>query len=196
MKPDSSGTSDRTGPIVTYVAGSALFFSVIYFASDAIEAAQGGFSDFQLTLTLIAEAAVPFFVIALYLVQRPAIGRLGLISSAAYAYAYAFFTYTVIYALVENVDTYKHLSDDLGLSMFVHGVVMVLAGLGLGVAIIRAGVLPAWTGVALIIGVVAVSATQGAPEGIQLVAAGIRALAFAGMGLAVIRSAARTMHRS
>ena len=59
------------------MAGSALAFSVIYFASDVIEAAQGGTSDFQLALTLVAEIAVPFFVIALYLVQRPAIGRLG-----------------------------------------------------------------------------------------------------------------------
>lgn len=182
--------------MVTLVASSALFFSVIYFASDVIEAAQGGFSDFQLALTLIAELAVPFFVIALYLVQRPAIGRLGLVSSIAYAYAYAFFSYTVIYALTQDVGDYEALSDDLGMSMFLHGVVMVLAGLGFGYATIRARVLPAWTGVALIIGVVTVSATQGAPEGVQVVAAGIRALAFAGMGLAVIRAARGTMHRS
>jgi len=118
------------------------------------------------------------------------------VSSVAYAYAYAFFTYTVIYALVQNVDTYEHLSDDLGISMFLHGVIMVLAGLGFGWATIRARVLPAWTGVALMVGVVAVAATQGAPEGVQLVAAGIRALAFAGMGLAVLRSTPGTMHRS
>lgn len=180
---------------MTWVAGSALIFSVIYFASDVIEAANGGFTDFQLILTLIGEIAVPFFVVALYLVQRPAIGRLGLVSSAAYAYAYVFFTYTVVYALVQNVDTYQNLSDDLGISMFLHGVIMVLAGLGFGYAAIRARVLPAWTGAALMLGVVAVSATQGAPEGIQLVAAGIRALAFAGMGLAVIQEVRAAGHQ-
>ena len=171
------------------MAGSALAFSVIYFASDVIEAAQGGFSDFQLALTLVAEIAVPFFVIALYLVQRPAIGRLGRIGSIGYAYAYAFFSFTVVYALAEGVGDYGALSEDLGLSMFLHGAVMLLAGLAFGYATVRAGVFPVWTGVALMVGVVAVSATQSAPEGVQLVAAGVRALGFAGMGLSVIRSA-------
>jgi hypothetical protein len=47
--------------------------------SDLVEAINGGFSNAQLVLTFVAEAAIPFFVIGLYVVQRPAIGRLGLV---------------------------------------------------------------------------------------------------------------------
>lgn len=63
---------------------------------------------------------------------------------------------------------------------------MVIGGLGFGLAVVRAGVLPAWAGLALIVGVVAVALTQTAPEGLQLAADGIRAPGFAGMGLALL----------
>ena len=42
---------------------AALVFSALYFISDLIEAQHGGFSDFQLWLTLIAEAAIPIFIV-------------------------------------------------------------------------------------------------------------------------------------
>ena len=88
--------------LATVTGASALFFSALYFASDVVETAQGGFSDWQLVLTLIAEAAIPFFVWGLYLCQLPRIGRLGLWSAAVYALVYAAFTGTVIYALVNS----------------------------------------------------------------------------------------------
>lgn len=50
----------------------------------------------------------------------------------------------------------------------------------------RAEVLPRWTGVALALGVVAVAASQGAPEGVQLVAAALRDLGIAGMGAGLL----------
>ncbi len=165
---------------------AALSFSALYFLSDGIEALQGGFSTAQLLLTLVAEAAIPFIVVGLYMTQRPRIGRLGLISALAYAYAFVFFTGTVVYALVHATSDYSTLSDDLGALMSAHGAVMVFAGIGFGAAVIRARVLPAWTGVALGAGVVAVAATQSAPEGVQLLAAAVRDLAFAGMGLALL----------
>ncbi len=65
---------------------------------------------------------------------------------------------------------------------------MVFAGIGFGIAVFRAGVLPSWTGPALGVGVALVAATQTAPEGVQLLAAAIRDLGFAGMGLALLRS--------
>jgi hypothetical protein len=180
---------DRLGddPAARLIGLAALVFSALYFLSDVIEALQDGFSDGQLLLTLVAEAAIPVFVIGLYLVQRPEIGRLGAVGAAAYAYAYVFFTGTVVYALVEGFPDYDALSDDLGLSMTVHGAIMLLAGLGFGYAVIRARVLPAWTGAALMAGVVLVALTQGTAEGVQLVAAGIRDLGFAGMGAALLR---------
>lgn len=169
---------------------SALVFSVLYFASDAIEATQGGFSDAQLWLTLVAEAAIPFFVIGLYLAQRPRIGRLGGVSAVAYAYAFVFFTGTVVYALLEGTPDIDALDDEIGLAMTLHGAIMLFAGIGFGYAVAKAGVLPRWTGLTLIAGVVLVAATQAAPAGVELAAAGVRDLAFAAMGLALLRGSA------
>jgi ZIP family zinc transporter len=111
------------------VGAAALLFSVAYFASDAIEAAQGGFSTGQLWLTLVAEAAIPFFVVGLYLVQRPAIVRLGAWGAYGYAAAYAFFVWTVIYPLIHDVPDFDALSDVFGIWLVLGGALMVFAGL-------------------------------------------------------------------
>jgi hypothetical protein len=176
----------RDIPAAALVGLTALVFSALYLASDIIEAVQGGFSGGQLGLTLIAEAAIPVFVIGLYLVQRPQIARLGQLSAAAYAYSYVFFTGTVVYALTDGTSNYTALSHDLQPWMTIHGAVMVLAGVGFGVAVIRAKVLPRWTGVMLMAGVVLVSVSQTLPEGPQLLAAALRDLGFAGMGASLL----------
>lgn len=176
-------------PILVGLA--AVAFSALYVLSDTMETVQGGFSDTQLVLTLIAEAAIPIVVLGLYALQRPRIGRLGLVSAVAYAYCYVFFTGTVVYAMVRHTGDYSALTAELGASMTVHGAIMVAAGIGFGLAVIRASVFPAWTGAALIVGVLAVAATQSSPEAIQLVAAGIRAAALAGMGIALIQGTGR-----
>jgi hypothetical protein len=187
-------TAPRDIPTTALVGLTALAFSALYVVSDVIEALQGGFSDGQLGLTLIAEAAIPVFVIGLYLVQRPEIGRLGRLGAAAYAYSYVFFTATVVYALIDGTSTYSVLSHDLQPWMTMHGAVMVLAGLGFGVAVIRAKVLPRWTGIALMAGVVLVSLSQTLPAGPQVLAAAIRDLGFAGMGAALLGAHALSGH--
>jgi hypothetical protein len=93
----------------------------------------------------------------------------------------------VVYALVDGTGNYTALSHDLQPWMTIHGAVMVLAGLGFGLAVIRAKVLPRWTGIALMAGVVLVSLSQALPEGPQVLAAGIRDLGFASMGAAILR---------
>jgi hypothetical protein len=185
-------TALRDNPTATLVGLTALAFSALYLLSDVIEAIQGGFSGSQLGLTLIAEAAIPIFVIGLYLVQRPHIGRLGQLSAAAYAYSYVFFTGTVVYALADGTSDYNALSHDLQPWMTIHGTIMVLAGLGFGFAVIRAKVLPPWTGIALMAGVVLVSLSQTLPEGPQVLAAAIRSLGFAGMGAALLGAQRRS----
>ena len=104
-------------PTASLVGATALAFSALYLLSDVIEAIQGGFSDGQLWLTLVAEAAIPIFVIGLYVVQRPHIGRLGRLTAVAYAYSYVFFTGTVVYALNQHTSDYGRLTDDLGWTM-------------------------------------------------------------------------------
>lgn len=166
---------------------SAVLFSALYLLSDVIEAIQGGFSDGQLWLTLVAEAAIPVFVIGLAVAQRPRIGRWGQVSAVAYAYAYVFFTGTVVYALIAGTSDFDALSRDLSPWMVLHGAVMVFAGLGFGYAVIKAKVLPSWTGIAVMVGVVLVSVSHGLPAGAQVTAAGIRDLAFAGMGASLVQ---------
>jgi hypothetical protein len=172
----------------TAIGLAALTFSCLYFLSDAIEAAQGGFSVGQLWLTLLAEAAIPMFVVGLAKVHGPGFRRLGWASAWAYAYSYVFFTGTVVYALVRHTETYAELSRQLGPAMLVHGAVMVVAGIGFGAAVLRARLLPPWTAAALMAGVVLVALTQTMPTAAGLAAAALRAGAFAGMGFALLRS--------
>jgi hypothetical protein len=176
----------RALPTTASVGLIALVFSALYLASDLIEVLQGGFSGGQLGLTLIAEAAIPVFVIGLYRVQRPQIGGLGRCGAAAYAYSYVFFTGTVVYALIDKTGDYAELSRDLQPWMTIHGALMVLAGLAFGAAVMSARVLPSWTGITLMAGVVLVALAQTLPEGLQLSAAAVRDLGFAGMGAALL----------
>ena len=162
-------------------------FSAVYLVSDVIELAQGGFSTLRLCLTYAGEAAIPLFVLGLYSAQRPHVGRLGLFGAVAYAYSYVFFTTTVVYALVAGTPNYQTLADVFGPWMIIHGLVMLVGGLAFGFAVARAGVLPRWTGVCLMAGVVLVSAASGLPTLARAVAESLPAAAFAGMGFALLR---------
>jgi hypothetical protein len=164
---------------------------VLYFLSDLIELAQGRFSTSQLALTYAAEAAIPLFVLGLLAVQRPRIGTLGLVGAVTYAYTFVFFTSTVVYALVDHTHDWAGLTTQLGAWIAIHSVLMVLAGVMFGAAVIQANVLPRWTGIALIVGMVLMAVTSSLPDVTQTMSAGIRDLAFAGMGAAVLRAWAR-----
>jgi hypothetical protein len=59
--------------------------------------------------------------------------------------------------------------------------------------VLRAKLLPAWTAVALMVGVILVAAAQGLPAGVQLTAAGVRDLGFAGMGAGLLRRASQRL---
>lgn len=179
------------------VGWAAVVFSVVYVLSDVIELAQGGFSTVQLVLTYAAEAAIPLFVPGLWAVQRRwaivgiRVGALGLAGSIGYAYAYVFFTGTVLYSLIEHSRDWTDLLAHVEPWMTVHGAVMVVAGVCLGIAVARAGVFPRWSGYALAAGVVLVAATNSAPDPLRTVAATIRAAAFVGMGVASLRLGGR-----
>lgn len=169
------------------VGWAAIVFSALYVVADVVEVAQGDFSTFRLLLTYGAEAAIPLFVIGLYVVQRPAIGPLGLVGAVAFAYSYVFFTSTVVYALVADIPDWQGVSDAFGAWLVVHGAVMLVGGLAFGWAVWHAGVLPRWTGVCLMVGVVAIAAASGSGNAVRLVAEAVTATAFIGMGLALVR---------
>lgn len=169
------------------VLGTAtLVFSVLYFISDMIELIHGGFSTGQLALTYAAEAVIPFLVLGLYTFQRPRIGRVGLVGALAYAYAFIFFTGTVVYALVDHTSDWNALTDRFGAWITIHSVVMVVAGAMFGGATLRAGVLPRWTGATLILGMLLMTIGMMLPDAAQTAAAGVRDLAFGGMGASLL----------
>ncbi len=186
----SAGKQVRS-PLVELVASAAVAFSALYFVSDVIELVQGGFSTPQLVLTYVAEAAIPLFVLGLYAAQRPHIGALGLWGAIGYAYAYVFFTGTVLLALVDRSANWDTLVTELGPWVTIHGALMMVAGSAFGVAVTKAKVLPRWTGITLVAGVVLValsSLLQGMlPAVAETLCAGVRDLGFAGMGLALMR---------
>jgi hypothetical protein len=181
-----NGRTELAGGIRVLVGVVAVGFSLLYLLSDVIEFAAGGFSTGQLALTYAAEAAVPFMVIGLYAVQRPLIGWLGLISAVSYAYVFVFFTSTVVVALLEHVPDLPAVQDRFGTWFTVHGVLMVLAGIGFGLAVYRAGVLPRWAGLGLIMGMALIAVTSTLPPVTQLASAAVRDLAFAAMGAALL----------
>lgn len=177
---------EMSSDLAHIVGWTAVVFSGLYFISDVIELRQGGFSTPQLALTLAAEAVIPFFVIGLYVLQRPRIGSLGRAAAVLYAYTFAFFSGTVVFALAEALPDWDALVDRLGLWITLHGIFMVVAGLAFGVAVLRAGVFPRWTALALMAGVVLIAASSPLPDVAQTTAAGVRDLAFAGMGASVL----------
>jgi hypothetical protein len=186
-------TDDRTVARLTGLA--AVLFSAVYLVSDLIELVQGGFSPVQLALTYAGEAAIPLFVLGLYAVQRPAIGRLGLAGAVGYAYAFVSFTGTVLVAMVEGTADWNGLVARLGPWLDGHAVLMVVAGIAFGVAVVRAGVLPRWTGWALVAGMVLMAVTAAMPDVARTAAAGVRDLAFAAMGAAVLARTAAPLRR-
>jgi hypothetical protein len=176
------------------VAGAAVLFPLVYLVSDLVETAQGDFSTFRLTLTYVGEAGFPLFVTGLAALLHDRIPFWSLLGALAYAYSFVFFTGTVVWALVGHTPSWEVLGDDFGWWMTAHGAVMVLGGIAFGVGIARSGVLPAWTGWALAVGVVLVAAVSGMGNLERTIAAAVPDAAFVGMGLALLRSALWISH--
>jgi hypothetical protein len=174
------------GDVVSLIGVAAMAFSALYLLSDVIELAQGGFSTAQLALTCISEAAIPLFVIGIYAAQRPSIGRLGLLGAVGYAYTFVFFTSTVVFALVQHTSDWGALKNQMGGWIAVHSALMVVTGLVFGYAVVRAGVLPRWTGALLMLGMLSMVVATALPDVVQTGAAAIRDIAFAGMGAALV----------
>jgi hypothetical protein len=173
----------------TLVGTSGVIAPALHSLTDVLEALGAGFSVLQLGLNYAAFVAMPFSVLGLYAMQRPRIGWLGLSGALAYGAAFVYFTGSTAYALARGTPDYATLLRELGGLYIAHGVLMVAGGILFGVAVIRARVLPPWTGFALIAGVslnllVAVSP---APPILQTLGSAVRNSALIGMGVAVLR---------
>src|SRR4029077_10605387 len=88
----------------------------------------------------------------------------GLVAALAYAYTFVFFTSTVVYLLIDQTGGWNALTSKFGGWMTVHSALMVIAGIAFGVAIVRARVLPHWTGAALILGMILLTGATDLPH--------------------------------
>jgi hypothetical protein len=183
--PERSTGGDAA--IVTLVGIAAVVFPLIYFVADLVEVAQGNFSTARLVLAFIGESPIPLFVVGLYAVQRPRIGRLGY-GAFAYAYSFVFFTSTVVFALAAGSKNWKAVTDTFDGWCTVFGAIMVVGGIAFGAAVIKAATLPRWTGICLMVGVVLVAVTAGASNAVRTTAAALPDAAFIGMGVALLRA--------
>ena len=76
----------------------------------------------------------------------------------AYAHSFVFFASTVIHALAAGSTNWAAVTSVFGGWLTLHGAIMVGGGLAFGLAVIRTAVLPRWTAVCLMAGVVLVAA--------------------------------------
>jgi hypothetical protein len=174
------------------VATGAILAPALHSFTDLLEIA-AGFTPPQLLLNYLAFLALPFVVIGLHAVQQGAAGALGLAGALAYAASFVYFAGTTIYALARHTPDYATLLAELGWPYTAHGALMIAGGALFGVAVIRARVLPAWTGVTLIAGVALnlVVALSALPPILQAGGTLLRNIALIGMGVALLgRSAA------
>ncbi len=177
-------TNDQTKMVV---AAGAIVAPAIHSATDLLEIASG-FSTVQLTLNYMAFLAIPFAVIGLHAVQRPRAGALSLIGALLYGVSFEYFAGTATYALVRGTPDYATLLRELGGQYTVHGALMVVGGVLFGVAVVRARVLPAWTGITLVVGVFVnlLLALGALPPISQIAGTVVRNVALIGMGASLL----------
>lgn len=169
---------------------TTLIASAMYILSDLIELISGGFTEIQLYITYVAFVAIPFFLIGLHAIQLPQTGWLSLLGGLAYGTSFIFYASTAIYALVNQTNDYTKLVEELGSLYIFHGTLLVIGGLLFGIAVIKAGVLPKWTGYLLLVGV-ATSFLLNAlsmPALSQVFGSTLRNIAFIGMAISILRN--------
>jgi hypothetical protein len=170
------------------IAIAAILAPALHSATDLMELV-AGFSAIQLGLNYLAFLVLPFLMIGLYAVQRPYVGALALAGALAYGASFIYFAGTATYALARGTPDYATLLDELGLLYTAHGALMVAGGVLFGVAVVRARVLPAWTGIALVAGVAVnlLLALGAAPPISQIAGTLVRNVAIMGMGASLLR---------
>jgi len=185
--------SDMERPLVQIIAVAAVVVPGAFILSDLLEWSRGGFSVGQLYLTYLAFLPLPFLMLGLYAVQRPAISWVGLLGALLFGASYIYFAHTALYALIDHTPDYETLWHRLGITYTVHGAVMVLGGVLFGVAVLRARVFPRWTGWVFLVGVTLnlVFALIPVPDILQTLGSTARNVGLMGMGWALLQIGGR-----
>lgn len=115
---------------------------------------------------------------------------MSLTGAIAYGTSFIFFAGTTLYALVLKTNDYATLLEELGSIYTFHGGLMVIGGLLFGVAVVKARILPWWTGIALIVGVSLnlLFRLLALPDLTQIIGSIVRNIAFIGMGIAILKT--------
>jgi hypothetical protein len=84
---------------------------------------------------------------------------------------------------VNRSSDWDALVGDLEPWVTIHGLLMVVSKSAFGVAVVRAQVMPQWTRMTLVTGVILVAFASVLPSVAQTICGGVRDLGFAGLGL-------------
>ncbi len=162
----------------------------LHILSDLLEVLSGGFFAAQLWINYVAFLPIPFLMIGLYAVQLPLSGWISLTGAIAYGTSFIFFAGTTLYALVAKTADYFTLLEELGNTYTFYGGLMVAGGILFGIALIRARILPRWTGWLLILGVSLnlLCHLLAFPDLSQIIGSIVRNIAFVGMGIAILKT--------
>ena len=158
------------------IGWSAMAAPALHTLTDLMEWTQGGFSQPQLWLNYVAFVPVPAILIGLYAAQRPRISGLGLAGALSYGFAFIYSAHTTLVAISTNAPDYEALWSGLGGMYTLHGAVMVAGGAAFGWATLQAAVLPRWTAVVFLAGVIVnlVLALLPAPDLLQTIGTTLR----------------------
>jgi hypothetical protein len=147
-----------------------------------------GFTDAQLWINLLAFLPMPLLLLGILVVLEPSPDAAGVLGALLYGTAFAYFTYTTVYALVEQVPTYEALWARLGAVYTFFGGLMVSGGLLFAWSASRAARLPRYAVLLFVVGIVAnlVLAILPVPETFQVVGSAMRNLGLMAMGCAIL----------
>ena len=172
------------------IGWTAIISPLLHILSDLGEVFGGGYSASQLWVNYLAFLPIPFLMIGLYAFQRPHSGWMSLAGALSYGTSFIFFAGTTLYTLVVKTVDYTTLLEELGSIYTFHGVLMVVGGILFSIAVIRARVLPIWTGGWLILGVSLnlLFHLLAFPPLSQIIGSIVRNIALVGMGIAIVNS--------
>lgn len=111
---------------------------LLYIITDSIELIQSGLSSFQMILTYICMAAIPFAVMGLYIIDEKKGGVFYLMGALLISISFIYFSGTASYALAENLNDYAALVKKLGFIYLLHGAFLVVGGILFSIALLRA----------------------------------------------------------
>jgi hypothetical protein len=165
----------------------------VYLTSDLLEIVNDGFPAHVAWLTYVAFLLAPFFIMGLHAVQAAAADWMSLTGAALFGAACVYFAATALIVVEADIPDYETLVEDLGAVYTLHAALLAVGAILFGWAVVKAGVLPRWTGLLLIGGMVLqlVIFATGAHAAAQYSGGTLRNVAFVGMGAALLLGSPR-----